>query len=68
MSTDYDLYCTVCKKSVKCIASSSIAYGDKMWRGPGLLDEIEKFLFEHRAHSLLFEDSDAFDADDEIAE
>jgi hypothetical protein len=55
MSTDYYLICQNCDETTESmVASGSIAYGDKLWRGPEELKELGKFLFEHENHTLKF--------------
>lgn len=55
MSTDYHLKCNTCDKVLLVVASGSISYDDKLWRSKEALDELEKFLFAHRGHQLLFD-------------
>ena len=62
MSTDYDLVCLECNESLAMVASGSIAYGDKLWRGKEELDELSKFLFKHHNHTLKFLDENYHEA------
>jgi hypothetical protein len=64
MSTDFDLRCTTCGKTLATVASSSIAYGDKLWQSPESLEALRAFLFEHRGHALVFDDMQLLDDDD----
>lgn len=42
MSTDYDLKCVSCGVRLGTVASSSIAYGDKVWTGAEAVDAYHK--------------------------
>jgi hypothetical protein len=65
MSTDYDMKCVTCGKTLEMVASASIAYGNKLWCAPEKLDALRDFLFEHRGHALVFDDAQMFDEDEE---
>lgn len=65
MSTDYDLKCNTCGKTLELVASGSISYGDKLWRAPEKLDALSAFLFEHRGHALVFDDTQMLDDDED---
>ncbi len=54
MSTDYDIKCRDCGCRIEGVASSSIAYGDKLWTGPTHLNLLRDFLFAHQGHVLVF--------------
>mgnify|MGYP001560393378 CR=1 FL=1 len=58
MSTDYHLVCVPCQKWIETVASSSIAYGEKLWRDTQALDKLRDFLFEHIGHELVFNHGD----------
>lgn len=69
MSTDYTLKCLDCNKvleddrpgGVSFIASDSIAYEPKLWRDDNIQDTLRDFLFGHRGHKLVFDDTQVFD-------
>lgn len=68
MSDDYDIACTACRTKVSMVASSSIAYGDKLWRDPAALDRLATFLFAHQGHPLVFENAEGLEAFEEREE
>lgn len=61
MSTDFDLKCKTCGQAVETVASSSIAYGDKLWTADTNLEALRAFLFSHRGHELVFDDCQKLD-------
>ena len=61
MSTSFGFYCHECGERLEGVASSSIAYGFKVWAGDIRLDALQAFLEAHVGHYLILEDDQKID-------
>ena len=61
MSTDYGIYCHDCLERLESVASSSIAYGFKVWAADQHIEYLARFMEAHLGHHLIIENDDKID-------